>query len=82
MRTWWPREPKHPMPPLPDELADGCDVRYLYNCQQCGLSVEDLQYLTFEQVALLMEMHEFAADAVAYAEEDAQAARGQAEFFS
>lgn len=42
----------------------------------------DLQCLTVEQVALLMEMHEFTADAVAYAEEDAQAARGQAAFFS
>lgn len=65
------------MPTLPEELIDSCDVRYLYNCQQCGLSVADLQCLTVEQVALLMEMHEFTADAVAYAEED-----GQAAFFS
>lgn len=70
------------MPPLPAELIESCDVRYLYNCQQCGLSVSDLHCLTIEQVSLLMEMNEFVSDAVAYAREDEQAARGAAAFFA
>lgn len=67
---------------MPDELADRCDVLYLYNAQQCGLSVSDLQALTYDQAQALMEAHEFVSDAVAYADEDEQAARGEAAFFA
>lgn len=67
---------------MPDELAERCDVLYLYNAQQCGLSVSDLQALTYDQAMGIIEAHEFVSDAVEHAEEDEQALRGEAAFFA
>lgn len=80
--TWKPRPPKNPAPPLPSNLADSCDARYLYNCQQCGLTVSDLQQLSYRQVKDLIELHAFYLDAAAYYEDDKKAREGEAAFWN
>ena len=77
----WARPPKQPAPPLPSNLSDACDARYLYNCQQCGLSITDLQQLSFRQVKDLLEIHAFYADAVANYEDDEKARKAEAAFW-
>lgn len=69
------------MPELPQELKDDSAALYLYNARQCGLSVSDLQQLTYGQAAHIMELHEFANDAIAYADDDKASADGEAFFF-
>ena len=54
---------------------------YIYNAQQCGLTISDLQCLTYEQVMHVMELHDFVNDAVAYADDDKAASDGEAFFF-
>lgn len=80
--AWAPRPPKRPLPPLPQNLSDACDARYLYNCQQCGLTVSDLQQLSYRQVKDLLEINAFYADAAANYEDDRKAAKGEAAFWS
>ena len=80
--TWTPRPPKRTAPPLPRELKDACDARYIYNCQQCGLALSDLQMMSYRQVQDLLEINAFYADAAAYYEEDEQARRSEALFWS
>lgn len=79
---WTPRPPKHPMPPLPENLSEACDARYLYNCQQCGLTVSDLKDLGYRQVCDLLEINAFYADASAHYEDDEKARRAEASFWS
>ena len=69
------------MPPAPEEIRDSCDALYIHECQQCGISVSDLHYLTIEQVEYVLAVRQFVDDAVAYAEEDEGARRGEAAFF-
>lgn len=69
------------MPPVPEEIRNSCDALYIHECQQCGISVSDLHYLTIEQVEAVLEVRQFVNDAVAYAEDDEYAERGEATFF-
>ncbi len=78
---WTPRPPKHPAPPLPNNLLEACDARYLYDCQQCGLSVADLHDLSYRQVKDLLEIHAFYSDAAANYEDDEKARNGEAAFW-
>ncbi len=78
---WKPRPPKRPAPPLPSNLSDACDARYLYDCQQCGLSITDLQQLSFRQVKDLLEIHAYDADAVAIYEDAVNARKAEAAFW-
>lgn len=78
---WTPRPPKRPLPPLPANLSEACDSRYLYDCQQCGLTVSDLMHLSYRQVNDLLEIHAFYADAVAHYEDDEKARKGEARFW-
>lgn len=70
------------MPPLPTELESSCNVLYIYSCQQAGLSIQDLHTLSYVQVQNLIDVYSFVNDAVAYAEDDAQARQGEAAFWS
>ena len=79
---WKPREPKRPAPPLPSNLQDSCDARYIYNCQQCGLTLSDLQMMSYRQVKDLLEINAFYADAAAYYDEDEKARKAEAAFWS
>ena len=79
---WIPRPPKHPAPPLPANLQDACDARYLYNCQQFGLSVADLHSLSYRQVKDLLEIHAFYSDAADNYEDDEKARKAEAAFWS
>ena len=69
------------MPELPQELKDDAGALYIYNAQQCGLTISDLQCLTYEQVMHVMELHDFVNDAVAYEDDDKAASEGEAFFF-
>lgn len=80
--TWTPRPPKRPAPPLPSNLADACDARYLYNCQQCGLTIPDLQQLSYRQVKDVLELNAFYADAAAHYEDDEKARKAEAAFWA
>ncbi len=53
---------------------------YIYSCQQAGLSIQDLHTLSYVQVQNLIDVYSFVNDAVAYAEDDAQARQGEAAF--
>lgn len=79
---WTPREPERPLPPLPKSLSDACDARYLYNCQQAGLTIADLQQLSYRQVSDLLEIHAFYADASAHYDDDKKAREAEATFWS
>lgn len=78
---WEPREPKNPLPPLPRNLSDACDARYIYNCQQCGLTISDLEKLGYRQVKDLLEINAFYADATANYDDDEKAKRAEAAFW-
>lgn len=69
------------MPPMPPEMRNSCDALYLFQCQQAGLSVSDLEKLSYRQVQTLLDIHSFVNDAIAYAEDDEQARKGEAAFF-
>ena len=44
------------MPPLPMELQSSCDALYIYECQQAGLSINDLEKLSYRQVQTLLDI--------------------------
>lgn len=79
---WKPRPPKRPTPPLPSNLAEACDARYIYNCQQCGISVDDLHQLSYRQVLDLLEINSFYADAAIHYDDDEKARKAEAAFFA
>ncbi len=79
---WKPRPPKRPLPKLPSNLSDACDARYIYSCQQCGLTVSDLQKLSYTQVQDVLEINAFYADAAAYYDDDEKARLAEARFWS
>ena len=76
-----PRPPKRPAPPLPSELEEACDARYIYNCQKCGLSLSDLSMLSYGQVRDLLELNAFYADAASHWDEDEKARKAEAAFW-
>lgn len=80
--AWKPRPPKRPLPNLPSNLADACDARYIYSCQQCGLSISDLRQLSYTQVQDILEMNAFYADASAYYDDDERARSAEAGFWA
>lgn len=79
---WKPRPPKRPLPKLPTSLAEAQAARWLYTCQQCGLSLSDLFILSLPDVKDVMEMHAFYADAAAHMDDDAKARKGESSFWS
>lgn len=79
---WTPRPPKRPSPPLPSSLEEACDARYIYSCQQCGISVSDLRTLSYRQVLDLLEINSFYADAASHYEDDEKARKAEAAFWS
>lgn len=70
------------MPPLPTELQSSCDALYIYECQQAGLSIGDLEKLSYRQVQTLLDIYSFVHDAIAYAKDDEEARKGEQEFWS
>lgn len=70
------------MPPLPTELQSSCDALYIYECQQAGLSIGDLEKLSYRQVQTLLDVYSFVHDAIAYAEDDEETRKGEQEFWS
>lgn len=70
------------MPPLPTELQSSCDALYIYECQQAGLSIGDLEKLSYRQVQTLLDIYSFVHDAIAYAVDDEEARKGEQEFWS
>lgn len=70
------------MPPMPAEMSSSCDALYIYQCQQAGLSISDLEKLSYRQVQSLLDIHSFVNDAVAYASDDEEARSGESAFWS
>lgn len=70
------------MPPLPMELQSSCDALYIYECQQAGLSINDLEKLSYRQVQTLLDMYSFVNDAIAYAQDDEESLKGEAAFWA
>lgn len=70
------------MPPLPMELQSSCDALYIYECQQAGLSINDLEKLGYRQVQTLLDMYSFVNDAIAYAQDDEESRKGEAAFWA
>lgn len=70
------------MPPLPMELQSSCDALYIYECQQAGLSINDLEKLNYRQVQTLLDMYSFVNDAIAYAQDDEESRKGEAAFWA
>lgn len=70
------------MPPLPMELQSSCDALYIYECQQAGLSINDLEKLSYRQVQTLLDMYSFVNDAIAYAQDDEESRNGEAAFWA
>ncbi|WP_368163886.1 hypothetical protein [Collinsella aerofaciens] len=70
------------MPPLPMELQSSCDALYIYECQQAGLSINDLEKLSYRQVQTLLDMYSFVNDAIAYAQDDEESRKGEAVFWA
>lgn len=70
------------MPPLPMELQSSCDALYIYECQQAGLSINDLEKLSYRQVQTLLGMYSFVNDAIAYAQDDEESRKGEAAFWA
>lgn len=70
------------MPPLPMELQSSCDALYIYECQQAGLSINDLEKLSYRQVQTLLDIHSFVNDAIAYAQDDEESCKGEAAFWA
>ena len=79
---WTPRPSKRPVPPLPSNLQEACDARYIYNCRKCGLTLSDLQMLSYRQVLDLLEINAFYDDAFAHYDEDEKARKAEAAFWS
>lgn len=80
--AWKPRPPKRPLPKLPSNLADACDARYIYSCRQCGLTISDLQSLSYTQVQDILEISAFYADAADHYDDDELARNAEASFWS
>lgn len=70
------------MPPLPMELQSSCDALYIYECQQAGLSINDLEKLSYRQVQTLLDMYSFVNDAIAYAQDDEESRKGEVAFWA
>lgn len=70
------------MPPLPMEMQSSCDALYIYECQQAGLSINDLEKLSYRQVQTLLDMYSFVNDAIAYAQDDEESRKGEAAFWA
>lgn len=70
------------MPPLPMELQSSCDALYIYECQQAGLSINDLEKLSYRQVQTLLDTYSFVNDAIAYAQDDEESRKGEAAFWA
>lgn len=70
------------MPPLPTELQSSCDALYIYECQQAGLSINDLEKLSYRQVQTLLDIRSFVNDAIAYAQDDEESRKGEAAFWA
>lgn len=70
------------MPPLPMELQSSCDALYIYECQQAGLSINDLEKLSYRQVQTLLDMYSFVNDAIAYAQDDDESRKDEAAFWA
>ena len=70
------------MPPLPTELQSSCDALYIYECQQAGLSINDLEKLSYRQVQTLLDIHSFVNDAIAYEQDDEESRMGEAAFWA
>ena len=70
------------MPPLPMELQSSCDALYIYECQQAGLSINDLEKLSYRQVHTLLDIYSFVNDAIAYAQDDEESRKGEAAFWA
>lgn len=70
------------MLPLPMELQSSCDALYIYECQQAGLSINDLEKLSYRQVQTLLDMYSFVNDAIAYAQDDEESRKGEAAFWA
>lgn len=70
------------MPPLPMELQSSCDALYIYERQQAGLSINDLEKLSYRQVQTLLDMYSFVNDAIAYAQDDEESRKGEAAFWA
>lgn len=79
---WKPHQPKRPLPPLPSDLQDACDARYIYNCQRCGLTLADLRQMSYRQVQDLLEINAFYADASMHYDDDEKARKGESAFWS
>lgn len=80
--AWTPHQPKRRMPSLPSNLASACDARYIYSCQQCGLSISDLQVLSYTQVQDVLELNAFYVDAAENYEDDEKARAAESQFWS
>ncbi len=70
------------MPPMPTELQSSCDALYIYECQQAGLSIGDLEKLSYRPVQTLLDIYSFVNDAISHADEDEQARKGEQDFWS
>lgn len=70
------------MPPLPTELQSSCAALYIYECQQAGLSINDLEKLSYRQVQTLLDIYSFVNDAIAYAQDDEESRKGEAAFWA
>lgn len=82
VRTWHPREPENPLPPLPDELAERPGMVWLYLCSKAGLTTSDLQGMRIDQAEAWIELHEFINDAVTHQEEDAKNRESEEAFWN
>ena len=81
IRTWSPRPSKHPLPPLPTELAERPGIVWVYTCMMAGLSLSDLRTIRIDQADALIELQEFVRDASIHADEDAKAQQTASTFW-
>ena len=82
VRTWEPREPENPLPPLPSELAERPGIVWLYQCHAAGLTVSDLKGMRIDQAEAWIELREFINDAAGHSEEDAKARDAEDDFWN
>lgn len=82
VRTWHPREPENPLPPLPSELSERPGIVWLYQCMTAGLTTRDLKAMRIDQAEAWIELHEFIRDAVTHGDEDAKARETEDAFWN
>ena len=63
-------------------MDDACDAVYLYQCIKCGLSMNDLELMSYRQVRDLIEINAFYADAAAHRDEDRRSREAESRFWS